>query len=1153
MARLGLILPAAFATLLSPAAAPATAQTWSGSVSGSWSNGLNWSPNGVPTSSQNTSLTFGATSHPSMSDDIAGTFVFNQLTFSSGDPAYTLSGNPISAATSGGNNPAAITINSSNSVTINNAIGLATGLTVSGVAGGNLTLNGVVSGAGSLTYFGGGTLNLANTSNSFGGGLTILGGTLVTAFGTGWGPLAFDGGAWSYNGPSTEFGVPITLAAHGATIAIGTGTTLLLGQISGPGGLTKTGNGTMFLDIANSSNPFSGGVTISAGTLWARNLGALGTGPWTFDGGTLYYTGDSTATATPISLTPNGGTITVGAGTTLTVNTAAGGPGGLTKSGPGTLILAGMNTNSGPNSITEGAMVVSNGASLGTGATNIAGGILTVAAGGSFGAGAVTVGPAGTLTGNGTVTGHTEVAGTIAPGSGATGTLTFTAPMVWDPGAKYSFGLSATTNLNPGVNYTTINSSSTLDLSSLSHANPFIIAVSGYGQILSTPVTYTLATFNIGGPSGGITGFNPAYFAFTGNVLGSPTVNLDSTQNQLLLTFPPVVPATTPIWSGSANGSWSNPSNWSVAVTANNTDLQLAFGTTPNPVMTNDLTGTLVLNQLGFYAGSPIYTLTGNGLDFRTNRAGGLPSIVSYSANVANIQSTVTLTNSVTVSGTGAVSLTGAIDGAGGLVKSGTGTLTLVNSSNSFTGGVLIQDGVLAVSSDSSLGAGPVTFGSPVVYLSYLSTTSSGRQFTLGGASLTVANGATLTFGGNTIDSGYLNGPGAIATDAASGARFINVIARPSLGMTSNSGLDLFQNFTNGGLLSVTANIPSATPVTLNSFANQGSGSITIGANSRVNAADFQSYGTLTLTPGTGTGQTAFTNVGASPLYFNGGSRTFLGTTQSNAASTRLELNGQNAIVAGGLFVNNGQVTDNSATGTATIIVDYGAFLKGAGTYQNSVKTQNGGRFQAGNSPGAATLGNFVFGPGGVNNYVFAIDNAIGQAGPVPDANNQVSGWGLVKTGIWARRTGVTSGDFAWTADASIKVTVALDTLVNPTTAGTDIPGLMANFDPTRAYSWPAVQWAGAYSGPTDATALDAATVFDTSTFANPVAGTFGWRLDAAGQTLSLTYTPSAVPEPGTLALTGLVAVAGVRVRRRWLKNGCQSDAFAARFFCSPS
>jgi hypothetical protein len=84
----------------------------------------------------------------------------------------------------------------------------------------------------------------------------------------------------------------------------------------------------------------------------------------------------------------------------------------------------------------------------------------------------------------------------------------------------------------------------------------------------------------------------------------------------------------------------------------------------------------------------------------------------------------------------------------------------------------------------------------------------------------------------------------------------------------------------------------------------------------------------------------------------------------------------------------------------------------------------------------------------------------------------------------------------------------------------------MSDFDPAKQYSWPVIQWTGGYSGPADSAALNAATAFDTSRFANPIAGTFGWSLDPTDHTLSLTYTPSAVPEPGTLGLAALAGLA---------------------------
>jgi hypothetical protein len=221
------------------------------------------------------------------------------------------------------------------------------------------------------------------------------------------------------------------------------------------------------------------------------------------------------------------------------------------------------------------------------------------------------------------------------------------------------------------------------------------------------------------------------------------------------------------------------------------------------------------------------------------------------------------------------------------------------------------------------------------------------------------------------------------------------------------------------------------------------------------------------------------------------------------------------------------------------VIVDQGALYKGAGTNFVNVITQNGGKFQAGNSPGSASFGRFVFGPGGVNNYVFAIDDATGTAGPSPDALGHVSGWGLVKAIQQTVGSATTSGDLTWTATPSAKLTVAIDTLVNPTTVGIDVPGAMADFDPTRAYSWLAAEGAGTYSGPTDAATLNADTAFDACGFVNPVAGTFGWNLNSAGHSLSLTYTPTPVPEPETFVLIGAAAAAGWWRRRslRYLAN----------------
>jgi hypothetical protein len=72
-------------------------------------------------------------------------------------------------------------------------------------------------------------------------------------------------------------------------------------------------------------------------------------------------------------------------------------------------------------------------------------------------------------------------------------------------------------------------------------------------------------------------------------------------------------------------------------------------------------------------------------------------------------------------------------------------------------------------------------------------------------------------------------------------------------------------------------------------------------------------------------------------------------------------------------------------------------------------------------------FGRFVFGPGGVNNYVFTIASATGTAGPSPDALGHVSSWGLVKVVKEQFGANATSGDFVWTATPSNKLTFALE------------------------------------------------------------------------------------------------------------------------------
>jgi autotransporter-associated beta strand protein len=153
--------------------------------------------------------------------------------------------------------------------------------------------------------------------------------------------------------------------------------TLSGGTIDGASSLTKSGSGTLVLASANS---YTGVTSINGGVVSvsdignggvAGNLGAASNASsnLVFDGGTLLYTGASASSDRGFTLQSGGGVIDV-ASADLTLSGVATGPGALTKSGAGTLILSGANDYSGGTNISAGMLTVDTGGSLGSGAVN---------------------------------------------------------------------------------------------------------------------------------------------------------------------------------------------------------------------------------------------------------------------------------------------------------------------------------------------------------------------------------------------------------------------------------------------------------------------------------------------------------------------------------------------------------------------------------------------------------------------------------------------------------------------------------------------------------------------------------------------------------------------------------------------------------------
>jgi fibronectin-binding autotransporter adhesin len=240
---------------------------------------------------------------------------------------------------------------------------------------GVLNLSGGSLGAGTIEI-GGGTLN--NAINTESATLRVsatdltVGRNIVMQNVTG--PSGAAAGA-----RSIDFANPTdTTATIGGTVSLGKTTAVsvasgatgrLSGIVSGAGGLTKTGSGSLTL---SGNNTFSGVLTVAEGKLTINTInnasasGALGNSAnavvlgSSSQEGFLHYTG-ATTSSTKTFTAASGGTAGIevsNAATTLTLSGAIGGSGAVTKGGAGTLLLAGNNTFSGALSIHDGAIEI---------------------------------------------------------------------------------------------------------------------------------------------------------------------------------------------------------------------------------------------------------------------------------------------------------------------------------------------------------------------------------------------------------------------------------------------------------------------------------------------------------------------------------------------------------------------------------------------------------------------------------------------------------------------------------------------------------------------------------------------------------------------------------------------------------------------------
>jgi fibronectin-binding autotransporter adhesin len=178
-----------------------------------------------------------------------------------------------------------------------------------------LTNSGVISGAGSLTKAGAGTMVLG-AANTYTGGTTINVGTVAISNGAAFGSNTVN---FASNGTTVAALASVRVANNYAltgngTMDVGANNLTNFGVISGAGGLTKAGTGTMVL---SGNNSYTGATTVSAGTLELASLTGSAAGSVssvTVATGATLLVSQSNQVNNNATVTLSGGTITRGSG-----------------------------------------------------------------------------------------------------------------------------------------------------------------------------------------------------------------------------------------------------------------------------------------------------------------------------------------------------------------------------------------------------------------------------------------------------------------------------------------------------------------------------------------------------------------------------------------------------------------------------------------------------------------------------------------------------------------------------------------------------------------------------------------------------------------------------------------------------------------------
>ncbi|HLQ69495.1 MAG TPA: autotransporter-associated beta strand repeat-containing protein [Gemmatimonadales bacterium] len=420
----------------------------------------------------------------------------------------------------------------------------------------------------------------------------------------------------------------VSFAATRTVTVSNAGTTLTIsGVISGAGGLTKSGAGTVVLSAANT---YTGVTTINAGAIAIAADAGLGSAPGAASPGKIVFGGGTLRTTATFTLAANRGIALTGAGTistdpatTLTYGGIIAGPGSLTKTGTGTLLLSGVNTYTGATAVNAGTLRLGTTNAIGSASA------VTVAAGATFDlAGFSDV--IGSLAGAGTVT--STAPGTVALTSGGNNSSTAFTGVIQN--GSGTVGLTKT-----GTGTLTLSGTNTYSGTTTVSTGTLLVN----GTQATSPVSVNGGTLGGAGTVGAITTTAAGGSVSPGQVgpgiLSSGNVNWSTGAPSFVVQL-----------NGTTAGTGYDQLNVTGTVNLSGATLSGTMGFTPPTgstfaIITNDGSDAIVGTFAGLPEGS---TVVFSGQAFKISYVGGTGNDVVLSAAKPNLA----MSNSVAPSGT---------------------------------------------------------------------------------------------------------------------------------------------------------------------------------------------------------------------------------------------------------------------------------------------------------------------------------------------------------------------------------------------------------------------------------------------------------------------------------------------------------------------